>query len=209
MEIDIQKSIQFAYLCGVLHSDGCVYFFREKPRITISVSKKSLPMLNKFQNLFNEYFSKNSHYRSSHMGSRFVFQPSIVKIWPCLKKSYLDVPPNLNQIEVFSAYLGGIIDGDGHIKIKRNNDRKIPQCLIRISAEKKLEKLANYIELHFNCKVHYYHDKRSKCVETCFYISSKNYFSVKKHLLKNIDMGYKRERLSKHIIVLQENGPTR
>ena len=80
-----------------------------------------------------------------------------------------------SDYNIFTAYLAGIIDGDGHIKIKNNKDRIIPQCLIRITADRPLMEIGDLIEKFYSCKVHYYYDKRSRAVETCFYVSKTPY----------------------------------
>jgi len=197
----INKNI--AYFIGVLHSDGSIYVFNDKKRnrkqirLNLTVGKKSLEMSKKFQYILKRYFNKTVNIRKKPNHNSYIIQTSINKTWHIFSEwTKYNIPNEIkNNKKLFNSYLAGLIDGDGHIKIKNNTDRKIPQCLIRISSDRKLEEIKKLITKHNNCMVHFYCCKKSKCVDTCFYFSKKNYNEIINQILPNLAIKKKQSRL--------------
>lgn len=195
----MQNGSDYYYMLGVLHSDGCIYKFKSKLRLNLTVGIKSKNMIEKFTRIFNELYGRTCSYRQSRVGSRLMLQTSINSISKKIKKNEdaIDLS-NLLDLE-FGAYLAGVIDGDGHIKVKSSKCRKNPQCMIRIFSDHFLVNLANEIEKRMGCKVHCFKDKRSCCYETCFYVSSKNFHYMAQNVACNLVLLHKKERLDNHI----------
>ena len=199
----IDKNI--AYFIGVLHSDGCIYFFNNKKRnqknirLILGVGKKSIPMALKFKKILALYFNREINLRKIPKKDSYVICTSINRIWHIFKEWHKgNIPGNIkDDYLLFGAYLAGLIDGDGHIKIKHNTkDRIIPQCVVRITSDHPLKDVKQLIEKHIGCKSHFVYDRRSKAVETCFYISKKSIDFTKKHIYPHLVMPYKKEKLN-------------
>ena len=196
-----------AYFIGVIHSDGCFYKFKDKIkkriqiRLILYVGEKSIPMSIKFKKILFEQFDRNVNIRKVPNKESYVIQTSINKLWPIFKNWNKNIiPPQIKkESNLFGAYLAGLIDGDGHIKIKKNeNSRTIPQHVIKIASDRKLKELKKLIELHFNCSVHFENDKRSKAFNTCFYISKKNIKMIMKNTFPHLVLQHKKQRIKNY-----------
>jgi len=202
-----------AYLIGVLQSDGCIYEFYERKtnrhriRLSLGVGMNSLPMSEKFKRILAE--SLNIHVTIRKSPSRensYQIQTSInrkAKLFREWKKEELNNEIS-NKIELFGAYLAGLIDGDGHVKIKNNHDRDIPQCIIRIAEDRPMKTLQQLILKFFNCQVHFEKNADSKCVQTCFYISKRNIVLFYKYVYPHLTLKHKLWRLSRYLEMKSE-----
>jgi len=205
-----------SYLIGVLHTDGCIYKFYDKKenrirhRFSIYVEEKSVPMVEKVQNVLSKEFQRNvkilSRGKNEYGNNCFYLQTGINKLLPTF--SLLGISKNTLPLEIhqdkklFCAYLSGVIDGDGNICIKRP---QYPQCRIRIATGKKIKYLKTLIEEHLNCKcfvnkvivdsvigvpprkVH------GECFYYDFYLSSKNYNEFKNLVYPFIQIKHKKK----------------
>ncbi len=193
-----------AYLIGVLQSDGCIYEFYDKKRnrlhirLNLGVGKNSLPMSEKFKQTLKKSLNITVNIRKAPSAKNaYVIQTSInrtAEIFREWKKEELNNEISQN-IKLFGAYLAGLIDGDGHIKVKHNNDRKIPQCIIKIAEDRPMKTLQQLLYKFFNCKSYFEKHNNSKCVETCFYISKKNIDTFYKYVYPHVTIKHKVERL--------------
>lgn len=104
---------------------------------------------------------------------------------------------------LFGAYLAGVIDGDGDVRIKRKN---YPQCVVRISSGKPQTSLKNAIENTLCCKVLITNRQKNRggklwknwyCLE--FYVSRKNSGFIKNYLLPKIISEHKAKKLDKFL----------
>lgn len=203
---DFSIDENIAYFIGVLHSDGCIYIFNDKKRnkkqirLILGIGSKSIPMALKFKKILFDYFGRTVNLRKIPNRDAYAIQTSINSIWHIFENwDNMKIPKQIGKNKViFSAYLAGLIDGDGNIKIKHNTkDRIIPQCIIRISNNRKLIKIKILIENHLNCKVHFEYKKGTKGVDTCFYISKKNIKFIEDYIYPHIVLPHKMERLEK------------
>ncbi len=201
MNLEIDEDI--AYLIGVLQSDGCIYRFydkkknREHIRLNLTVAEKSLPMSKKFQEILLKKLNTRVNIRKKLNYDSYIIQTSINKTASLFiewKKDELDNAIS-ERIELFGAYLAGLIDGDGHVKIKNNHDRIVSQCVIRIAEDRPLLHLQYLLNKFFMCNSHFVFDNRSNCVETCFYISKKNIKPFYKYVYPNMVIPHKINRL--------------
>ena len=107
---------------------------------------------------------------------------------------------------LFGAYLGGVIDGDGDIRISR---KEYPYCAIRITSGEKQEELINSIKENFCCNVNSRKLSRTSQIDNRkiignysileFYISSKNKRLIQKYLLPHISVKYKKEAIEQFL----------
>jgi len=110
------------------------------------------------------------------------------------------------NLQFFGAYLAGLIDGDGDIRVKR---KRYPQCVIRISSGKKQTELSNIIRKLINCSVSITRIEKDKilygrkihgiCFSLEFYVSSKNYKFAKRFIIPHLTLKHKQEKLQKYI----------
>jgi len=216
----IEASEELAYWMGVVQSDGCFSIINRKYRkesgygISLGVGKKSLPMLYKFKELCKILFNRDSKINKSKNRESWNFKIGVKRLLPQFENldiSFKDPPkpPNLciNNPELFGAYLAGIIDGDGSIRIKR---KKYPQCMIKITSGKSQNELAEFIRRFLTCAVSitFFEEERilnervihGKWYELEFLTSSKNYKFIKMHVLPNLTIPHKKERLKEYIM---------
>ncbi|MGV8171782.1 MAG: LAGLIDADG family homing endonuclease [Candidatus Woesearchaeota archaeon] len=193
-----------AYLIGVLQSDGCIYNFYDKKegrnriRLSLGVGKNSLPMSEKFKQTLEKILGIHVNIRKSPAAKNaYIIQTSINRtacIFIDWKKEALNNEIR-SQIELFGAYLAGLIDGDGHIQIKHNRDRKIPQCRIEIAEDRPMKTVQHLLNKFFGCEAHFEKCRTSQCVETCFYVSKKNIKLLILYVYPHLTITHKKETL--------------
>jgi len=206
----VDKNI--AYFIGVLHSDGCIYFFNDKKRnrtqirLILQIGTKSIPMALKFQKILFDSFNRTVNLRKLPGRDAYKIQTSINKLWDIFQKWNTSIPEEITTNAcLFGAYMAGLIDGDGYVQIKNNiKDRRVPQCVIKISSNEPLVQVRNLIRTHVGCEVYFEPDKRSKCIDTCFYISKKSIDFAREHILPNLAMPYKIQAVKKFILMKTE-----
>ena len=103
---------------------------------------------------------------------------------------------------LFGAYLAGVIDGDGDIRIKR---KTYPQCMIRISSGSLQPSLNKLINQKMNCAVSETFrevNRKGKIMrwyELEFLISRKNIGFISNFVLTHIKLTYKKDKIKKFI----------
>ena len=168
-------------------------------------------MVQKFKVIFLDYFNRDIKIRKKPRKNTYVLETSINNIWYILKKwDKGKIPQEIKgNSTLFGAYLAGLIDGDGHVKIKHNTkDRIIPQCVIRISSDHPLREVRNLIMQHIGCEAHFVYDGRNRGVDTCFYISKKSINFVKDCIYPHIILKHKTDKLIK-FFKMKEYEPSR
>ena len=105
---------------------------------------------------------------------------------------------------LFCAYLAGLIDGDGDIRIKKP---RYPQCEIRITAKKPSRRLNELIRKHLACGTRIQKLCGNSVIEgrpvfgsgcqQSFYVSSKNIRTFKKYVDPHICIKHKKSTLRK------------
>jgi hypothetical protein len=118
------------------------------------------------------------------------------------------IPPawSLCDNSLFGAYLAGIIDGDGDVRIKR---KSYPQCAIRITSGKIQEILIDSVKKILNCGVSAsYREKISELDGRTiaghenvleFYVSSKNYAFMMDYVIPYLKISYKKNKIENYI----------
>lgn len=208
---------KIAYFLGVLHSDGCIYQFFDKKEKRIryrllfkGISERSLPMLKECQVILASELNRSLNIRRSKKGY-FNMETCINKL-PWLIINNYDIPIEIRKNStLFGAYLAGIIDGDGHVHIKHNRDRKIPQGVIKIASAEPLREIRALIEEHIHCSVNFEFTKsqNGQGYKTYFYISYKNINFLENFILPYLKIIHKRKKLTDFIRAYGENEPRR
>jgi len=208
--------LELAYFIGVMQTDGNLYLYHnETPRtwdawrINLTVAEKSLPMLKRALSIFSKLFNRKVSIFKNARGY-YGFQTSINTLIPIFEKFGVsfDNPPNpppwisCNH-RLFGAYLGGVIDGDGHVKLKRS---KYPMCEIIIASGHPQHSLKKLIEQNLGCTARIYKQKGSavnkeysECDILTFYVSKKNFECLMEDVLPHITISYKKDRLKNYI----------
>lgn len=216
------KNIDLAYWIGVAQTDG--YFKKQfvksikvmKYYIVLGVGKKSLPMLDKFIEISQKTFNiKGSMFKSLSYDKFLKYEykfgcKNLLNLFKSLELRFSEpiMPPSwiLEFPELFGAYLAGVIDGDGDVRVTRP---KYLQCQIRISTSKKPVILIKYLKNFLNCGISSKYRKRNcklgnkefigGCYETEFKVSKKNYDFVNKYILNNLALIYKEDKIKDFI----------
>ena len=213
---------EIAYWIGVFQSDGYFkkQYVKSKQRIryyiSFTLSDKSLPMIHKFQEISVKYFNRKGCFFSYNSKEDF-FQHqyrfgcnefiSLFEVLDLLHKNP-PIPPNwvITRKSFFGAYLAGIIDGDGDVRISRS---QYPQCKIRISGSKKPDVLIIELKKFLKCGVNSHYRKKINKIKdrvffsggqiTEFYVSKKNVFFLIEYVLPYINLKYKKEKIIEYI----------
>tara|TARA_Y100000310_G_scaffold343314_1_gene450351 strand:- start:434 stop:1096 length:663 start_codon:yes stop_codon:yes gene_type:complete len=216
----MKKSKELAYWIGVAQSDGCFrnYFEKrgnkliERYKLQLGVREKSLPMLEKFRGISQELFGTTGN-TSINRKRTTVFEIKIKRFLKDFKELDIDFydppnPPNWceDNYKYFCAYLAGIIDGDGDIRISRI---EYPMCAVRITSSKEQKKLRKSIIKNLSCGCSQRNLSRESIIEGRkvhgkysvieFYISPKNFKIIQEFLVKELSLEYKRNKLIEYI----------
>ena len=206
------KTIEFAYWLGLFHADGSLTKWtkkNDKVQYYLHFENTSEILVKQFQ-IGLKYFKRFPKYFKRKTVKLFTCKASVNLLLPILSlfnitrpKKLFD-PPNwiYENIELFGAYLAGLIDGDGDVRVKRP---KYPQCVIRITSKYPQRNLAKLIEERFKCKIQISSVKRKAVLNKRtissifsrleFYVSSKNFGHILKYVIPFIKLSYKREKL--------------
>ena len=158
-----------------------------------------------FKTIFNKEFRKNVTILKRRDRELFVIQTSVNKLLKTL--NYLEIIPKkfhapkwINNLNLFGAYLAGLIDGDGDVRIRRKN---YPQCAIRITKGVKDIILIDQIKNFLNCNVSCYHVTTKsilngrkiigRAFRIEFLVSSKNKELFKLYLLPFLRIVHKKQ----------------
>jgi len=200
-----------AYLIGVLNSDGYLGLFLDKKRnlkiyrLKIDVAGKSLPMIKKFEVIFNETFERNVHVYDNQRWNRYEFGTSINRLRSFFKplENGGIYPIMRFNPKLFGAYLAGIIDGDGHVQKKNNKDRKIPQMRIEICGPNPLLEIKEGIEHLTRSKVNFIKNKGENSYDTYFYVTGRNRYFLENFVIPHLALDYKKENLQKYLDLIK------
>ena len=201
----------FAYWIGLAQSDGCLKRNRTKNttvQFYVQFDNRNLALVKRFQELVKFCLGRE------------------IQVWPRKRGGYeckvgvntlldefdkLDVtfsdppkPPNwiINSPELFCAYLAGIIDGDGDVRIRRPT---CPQCVVRITSSKPQLYLAEAIKVRLcKCSISSYAHPNmiegreifSRYSRLEFCISNKNRNLVKRFLLPYLTSKHKYNKIA-------------
>ncbi len=209
------KSVDLAYWIGVVQTDGYFKKYFPKNRVkpvysmVLHVGHCSMPMLVKFREISKRIFIiKGSTYRFNRDNS-IAFKFGINKFITLFEELNIDFsdppkPPKwiVNDSSFFGAYLAGVIDGDGDVRIRRP---RYPQCVIRINSGSFAEDLLSSIKskLNINASIskkfneNIYQGRKISGygyrLEFC--VSSKNFEFFEQYVLDNIALTYKKDKI--------------
>lgn len=172
-------------------------------------------MLEKFREITSKIFNLNVEIRKRKDRNIFKFRKSVTKLSSTLRNLDFEfggepVPPFwCRTLQLFGAYLAGIIDGDGNIRII-GQKTKYPQCVVKISSGEKQTTLSEIIKNFFNCssriierdEINNLKGKliHGKWYELEFYVSSKNYSFFDKYVIPYLTINYKKDKLQSFIL---------
>lgn len=215
-----QISKNLAYWIGVAQSDGSLQKYTSKNRksylfISVQVGKSSLPMLNKFQKLSKKLFDCKAKIFKLKTREVWQYRIGVKKLLHSFKQLNIKIdnkfyPPNwtIANSKFFGAYLAGLIDGDGDIRIKR---KKYPQCVIRIAGNSKQLTLSKVIRRKLRCSTSItkrtskrYSKRFGRTIKGTwfdleFLVSSKNQSFVKQFILPFLQLDYKRDKVENYL----------
>ncbi len=218
-KLKVELSEELSYWIGVSQSDGCLtrYTKRDKIRseLGIAVCSKSLPMLERFRDISFKIFGRHSYIWETKGRDEWRFHIGVKELLPLFKKlgiilSPLFIPPVwvVTEPKYFGAYLAGLVDGDGDIRIKRS---EYPQCRIRLCSGLFQDILQKQIEFTLKSKVSQYKRHRTKFfesfgrvisgswVEIEFGITRGSYQFIQKYVVPYMTLPHKKERVSTFI----------
>lgn len=212
-EIKLEPSEKLAYWVGVAQADGC--YIKEIKRIVVGIHEKSLQMLVKFHEISKDLLKGLTKSQPYERNGLWRYSVGITKIFRSLKQLRVKlqdppIPPKwvVSKPEFLGAYLSGLIDGDGDVRIKRP---KYPQCAIRIASGSPQIKLLQVIKEKLKCgtsvgkyfKKGYIKEKgkiiKGTGYEIEFLVSPKTKDFVIKYLLPWIQLQYKKEKIESYL----------
>lgn len=206
------KSPLLAYWIGLAQSDG--FISNRNGNRYLRFENTNIELVKGFRNCCKVFFNKPGKIWTRRNQNSSEFRIKINDYIELFRKFDIDFsdPPKppiwcSKNSELFGAYLAGIIDGDGDVRIKRP---KYPQCGIRIHSGTKQTSLAKSIEKNLKCKVSItkryrevkYKDRiiKGHWYEVEFYVSLKNINFVQKFILPYIKLNYKADKIRNYIL---------
>jgi hypothetical protein len=213
---------RLSYFIGALHSDGTFYLFKDKKRnrnsyrIRFQVGEKSLPMLHYLRQIFATELGReltiNLDCVNEYGTNIYSLGTSVNELLPLLSALGVDkhsLPKSLvTNKRLFCAYLAGLVDGDGDIRIKRP---AYPQCEIRITSGKASQKLRRLISRHLTCSARIEKVYVNSIIggrpltgtgyKHSFYLSSKNLPDFIKLVYPHVQIKHKREILQRFFLI--------
>lgn len=217
-EIKLEPSEELAYWVGAVQTDGSLSEHHEKKRdktrtrISFGIAEKSLPMVEKFRDISLRILSRRGKIYKLKRGSWY-YEITVKQLSPTFKSLGIQfgdppVPPQwtLEKPKFFGAYLAGVIDGDGDVRIKRP---RYPQCAIRITSGSKQIALLQAITRVLGCHASILYEKKdsylgdrkisgaSYRIEFC--VSSKTFELIKDFVLPHMTLAHKREKILQFI----------
>jgi len=162
-------------------------------------------MSQKFKDIFSNSFGRTTNIRKIPNKNAYCIQTSINTLWYAFKTwNKIGIPTEISNNKIlFGAYLAGIIDGDGTVKIKNNKDRVIPQYVVKIASDHPLREIKILIRKYLDCSTYFEYDNRSNGVNTCFYLSQKNICFIKDNVYPHIELLHKKERFEKYFKLIR------
>lgn len=206
-EFSIEKSEELAYWLGLAQADG---YFDIKHKI-LRLELVSFSLVERFKQISEKYLGRTAKIqRYEHRGTwcYVIGIGKLIKYFERIGFHFKDppFPPGWisSDIKLFGAYIAGLIDGDGHVQIKRP---KYPQCVIKIASSKKQIELQKLIEEKFECSSYIYHAKNKKLrsegfsywFSLEFYVSKKTFEVIEDYIIPWIKLDYKRLKIEDFI----------
>lgn len=211
---------EFCYWIGLVQSDGCLRKHytnkRKKSEYIIDIQSKDLEHLKLFQQISSKLLKRHVKiHKINRTNKQIIFEIRIgvarlLKYFSDLEIDFSDPPkpPNwvINNIKLFGAYIAGVIDGDGSVRIKRPKNL---QFGIRIISGKPQIDLQKYIRELFRCGCCIYKQYRvvnlngnlikGTSYNLEFAISGKNIQLFREYVLPWIQISRKRDKMESFI----------
>lgn len=215
---------EFAYWLGVVQTDGSYFtgYINKKKKnptighiINLEVSGKSRDMIEKFVKVSTEVFDSKAK-----IGNRIKRVNG--KEFPALNTT-LGIGRYINEIKSFGinlklieppkifttpeqvgAYIAGLIDGDGSIRIKLNKHVKRRECYIRIASGNEPKELKDFIATTLISNVHYRKQRNVEAFDLEFLINHKNRDFFRKFILPQMAIVRKKDKLIMYIDDLEK-----
>ena len=210
---------KLAYWIGVVQTDGFLHLKKKSKNsdlrtlfVTVGVGEKSLNMLNKFRQYSEDLFGLNPKTFYDKRSKNHVFRMGVTRLKDFFEEKKIDFsdppkPPKwiTDNKKLFGAYLAGVIDGDGDIRIKEENS----VCLIRVSSGCEQNELKTAILRNLRCGVHICkrssirtldgREIRGTWFELEFGVSGKTYEFLRNFVIDHIAIDHKSNRLRNFI----------
>jgi hypothetical protein len=202
----------FAYWLGLVQADGFISNYKLKnseheifefglETISEILAKEFSKGLMAFGRKCSVIKTKRSTYRCRTSVKEIIHELRSMNI-KLREKEYLPVEKIRHSDSLFGAYLAGVIDGDGDVRIKRP---AYPQCMIRVSSGSKQQELSDIIRNKMQCSVSERsrtatrHGSNMHWYELEFLVTSKNVMFIKNFLMPYIKLKYKKEKIGNFI----------
>ncbi len=207
------KKPDFCYWIGLVQADGSF-----KPKNTghvIDIQSKDIEHIKFAQQISLKFLNRKSKiFKIKRSDGRIINEfrigaSGLIKLFEMLQIDFSDPPkpPSwvAEDILFFGAYLAGIIDGDGDIRVKDNPKN----CLVRISSSAEQTKLKENIKTIFGCGCNIVkrnkkstlngRDIKGVWYELEFGLTNKNVKQIECYILPFIQIPRKRIRLENFI----------
>lgn len=213
------ESTNLAYWIGVAQTDG--YFKKQyikqkklyRHQIRLNVGYCSIEMLEKFRRLSAEIFNVKGAiwYDTKRSAVEYTFgAKNLLPVFDQLEIDFSDPPKPPQWIiqhnAYFGAYLAGVIDGDGDVRIHRPS---YPQCAIRITSGSPAIKLYNAIKKTMSIEASLYaritnsvyqgRKIEGNCYKIEFCVSPKNIDFFEKYIISHMAIERKRNKITGYI----------
>jgi len=210
------KKPEVCYWLGLAQSDGYFkkHYVEQHSKFThvITLSMKDLEPVVCFQRISKDFWGRDAkiHKDNRPNANSFYITIGVSRLLKYFSNMQLDFsdppkPPKwiANDVRLFGAYIAGIIDGDGSVKVKRP---QYPQCLVKISSGSPQNELKDTIEYLFNCRCSIMKQYREvmlngnlikgTCYNLEFCVSNKNIEIFQKYVLPWIQIPRKRDKIT-------------
>lgn len=213
------KSIDLAYWIGVAQTDGYFkrYYYKKKKvfrhLVSLNVGYPSIPMLEKFRTISQNIFKLKGSTWHNVKNATVEYKIGAKNLLPIFNQLNIDFsdppkPPRwiIENKEFFGAYLAGVIDGDGSVRIRRP---QYPQCAVRITSGSYAVNLRQAIVSSLNIGVsrsinHSSSIYKGRKIEGTaynieFYVSPKNFNFFHNCVIPQMAISRKRDKISVYI----------
>jgi len=210
---------RFAYWVGLTQADGSLKS-RRNGSVSLEIEVKDKILAEAFRDACNKFFGKDLKVfrRTDGRWCCGMGVKKLLKAFESLDLEFKDPPsPPLwfeQNMHLFGAYIAGVIDGDGNIRIKRP---EYPQCVVRVTSGSKQSKLLESLSRIMRCAVTstkrrrtVFYDKESRFIDGTWYdleflVSSKNMSFMKSFVLPFILLKRKQRKIENYIRFKEHN----